>query len=355
MQDKAGFKNHRTKMGCICSKVMARSMSFKEDFNQSLQGRDNSLPVLEELFISRNVGDELFPLVCTFNTMENKSQTGSFIQESNKSHSPDAEPVDTETAKPPKVVECADFNMTRRSKSCHWSFPGHDVLSLALGISNGVKEMGFDWSNKGVVRCRSFHTAEEYDAMVERIWLSRSQQTGFDVDDGVTKVLLHHSEASSKEESHHADHTDSDIQALDQETIEVVLDASGSCSTAGDVEIEHNIIAKEPKRKAMAKRLRSLSIPTTIEFPAIASLREWIPVGGLTDSPEAYVTPKFGTCDLPIAGTESECRESLPFSPELVEAFEESMKQLEAEEESILLQITEQLEEDSTNGKEPKG
>ena len=382
---------------------MGRSMSLKEDLNQSLQGRANG-----ELFISSNVSDELFPLVYTFDTMENKSQTGSFVQELNTSHNPDAEPVETETAKPwelmtryeeqregkymqqeaqllllppPEVVECADFNMTKRSKSCHWSFPEHEVLSLALGISNGVKEAGFNWSNNGIVRCRSFHSVEEYDAMVERIWSSRLQQTGFDDDDdAVTRILLHHSETSSKE-SHHADHTDSDIQALDQwcqsnkhsakenprteetgvlltsalETKEVILSTSSSCSTAGDVEGGHNTFEKEPKRKAIAKQLRSLRIPSTVEFPAIASLREWLPMEGQIYSPGANVTPKFGSYALPIAGTENECSASVPFSPELVAAFEESMKQLEAEEESILNQIAEQLEEDCTNEMEPKG
>lgn len=299
---------------------MLRSMSYKEELNQSLQGKAKALPGLEELFISCNVNDELLPLVCALNTMENKSHPVGFIQETNTSRNPDAEPGNCETARPwdqeegkylQKAVEFADFNASKRSKSSRWSPREHEQPPLDPGISDGVKEMGLK-SNKGIARCRSFHTVDEYDAMLERIWLSKenlgTEETG---------LLL---------------------------TADLETEEGTECDTGGG----HGTSEKEPKRKAMAKQLRSLRIPSTIEFPAIASLREWLPMEEQVYSPGACATPKFGS----HARTENESGASLPFSPELVAAFEESMKQLETEEERILIQIAEQWDADGTNEEE---
>uniref|UniRef100_A0A2P2K4N4 Uncharacterized protein n=1 Tax=Rhizophora mucronata TaxID=61149 RepID=A0A2P2K4N4_RHIMU len=95
----------------------------------------------------------------------------------------------------------------------------------------------------------------------------------------------------------------------------------------------------------MAKGLDSLEIPQTIEFQTVASLREWLHAGGEIYSPGSYVTPNFGSYALPNSGTENECGDTVTFNPELVDALQECMRQLEAEAESILQQTAESLVE----------
>lgn len=104
---------------------------------------------------------------------------------------------------------------------------------------------------------------------------------------------------------------------------------------------ETTILKKGSKRKAIANRLESLEIPTTIEFPRVASLREWTHVGGQVYSPGAYANPKFGSYAVPISEPEKKSIEGTIFDPELIAAFDECMEHLEAEEEIILKQIEE--------------
>jgi len=115
-----------------------------------------------------------------------------------------------------------------------------------------------------------------------------------------------------------------------------------------------NNIEKGFKRKAMAKGLESLRIPPSIEFPTISSLREWLHAGDQVYSPGSYVTPKFGNYALPIRRSVDESSEDYIFNPELVTAFEQCMHELEAEEESILKQIVENLEKDCNEVKQAK-
>ncbi|XP_057431389.1 uncharacterized protein LOC130724372 [Lotus japonicus] len=112
-------------------------------------------------------------------------------------------------------------------------------------------------------------------------------------------------------------------------------------------------IEKGNKRKALAKRLESLKIPSTIESPAIASLREWLPADGIYSS-GSYVTPKFGSYSLMNTRIANESSQESIFSPELVSAFEQCMQNLDAEEEKILKQILENVEEESDERIQPQ-
>jgi hypothetical protein len=108
---------------------------------------------------------------------------------------------------------------------------------------------------------------------------------------------------------------------------------------------KEKILEKGNKRKDIAKRLESLRIPSNVESPAIASLRKWLPADGIY-SPGSYVTPKFGSYSSTNIRNEDESSDDSIFSPELVSAFEQCMEKLEAEEETILKQILENVEEE---------
>ncbi|KAJ7967891.1 RNA-binding protein [Quillaja saponaria] len=377
-------------MGCISSKFVSRSISFHEERRQSLQRTTNPIPSLEDIIITGNGSDHYLALVCTANTVANKLHSQSFSSSTHKK--PAIESVDTETIN--KLLarldqgenKEAETDLAKRSKSCHW-FPDNVVSSLSLesSPSDELKQDKAEWSCMGMVRSRSFHTVEEYDALVNKIWFSKSsnmQQKGFndEDDDSETSVKLFDSKSLEQfvvkelhqsclkdkytaEENHVI--KDTGILCSEPERKERIprpnSHGSSSSSSSGKQEVipsqESNVsesaaqggnaIQKGNKRKIISERLESLRIPSHIQFPAIASLRERLPVGGIY-SYGTYITPKFGSYSLPTCGTSNECSEDVVFSPELVAAFEQCMQQLQAEEENILKKIVENSEEGST-------
>lgn len=395
------------KMGCISSKFATRTIGFRERQNQSLQRTANGMPVKDELNISCNGSDHYLALVSAANMVVNRLRSQDF--NSNPCSKPTTEPGRNETsntgelvtslfqgevkhAQPaPKETGSSDLELPRRSKSCHW-FPEHDVSSLASDISVGIKEEESYLSYKGMVRNRSFHTVEEYDAMLEttrsslqQTWLDgkdypgtnmhllgsqtlsdASQNTG-DKESGMQgkkqtrlqgKTLVYENTTDnsfrSETETELTPSLNSYSSSAGQEKQEVIPSPQTSSSTKELQTLEDAAQGDRGlKRKAIAKGLESLRIPPTFDSPPILSLREWLHVGGQVYSPGSYVTPKFGNYSLPVRpGTVNECSEELIFNPELVAAFEHCMHQLEAEEESILKQIVESSEEDGTEEKQ---
>ncbi|KAJ1420965.1 hypothetical protein SESBI_14115 [Sesbania bispinosa] len=371
-------------MGCISSKVIARSISFHEDRKQRSQRTANGIPLLEDLIISASGSDQYLALVCAASTVSNKLHSRSLG--SNTSSKLAIEPANSETK---EMLEPStrlsqgggkQFENENKNRSKSWHcFPEHIVYSLAQENLSGFEDK-HDLSSKGAVRSRSFHTVEEYDDMVNRIWLTKSQivqQSEFndEEDDGsssVTKMDLQVSEFISNIANHTED-KDSAIKKMQQplclnknyslEKREIVKEInlqntvperSKTRMLESDTQ-RVSTIEMGNKRKAIAKRLESLRIPSSIESPAIASLREWLPADGIY-SPGSYVTPKFGSYSLMNIrnANESSDSEDSIFSPELVSAFEQCMQKLEAEEENILKQIIENVEEESDEGGQPQ-
>ena len=400
-----------SKMGCISSKFMSRSISFHGVQNQSLDRTANDIPALDKVIMSDSGIDHSFALVCTANMVINRLQSWDFS--SNTCPEPAIEPVNSETintsklmasldqgvvkqAQPaPEPVGSIDVHLTRsgQSKSCHW-FLEHEYSSLALEISDGIRGDKSDWSHKCMIHNRSFHTVEENDSMLENI-SSSAQQRGLDGKDyGSGMKAFPLGSKSSSNISHHAEDKETGLQETKQSFLhgkslvyentmfketgakEVMPSPNCNSSSSGEenqqvmpspystsstkeshtvLEIraqEGNIIEKGFKRKAIAEGLESLRIPPTIEFPTISSLREWIHAGGQVYSPGSYVTPKFGSYSLPIPVNIDECSKDYIFNPELVAALEQCMHQLEEEEESILKQIVENLEKDYNEDKQ---
>ncbi|XP_047182301.1 uncharacterized protein LOC124848621 [Vigna umbellata] len=347
-------------MGCFSSKVIARSISFHEERKKRSQRASNGIPLLEDLIISSGGSDQYLALVCAANTVSNKLHSGNLS--SNTSSKLAIEPAISETIKNLKPVserlvqgegKKIEREKKNRSKSWH-QFPEHIVQSLAQENSSGFDDK-HDSSSKGAARSKSFHTVEEYDDIVEKIWSSKchtNQQSEFNDEED---------SGSGSNTTHHTDYAVKSMQvpslikkhSLKERKIvkesKNLITAASESSTEAPTPSPNNkssIIEKGNKRKAVAKRLESLRIPSSVEYPAIASLREWLPKGGIY-SPGSYVTPKFGSYSIMDISNANESGEDSIFSPELVSAFEHCMKKLEAEEENILKQIVEHVDEES--------
>jgi hypothetical protein len=152
------FRVQPFEMGCISSKFVTRSISFHEGKNQSLQRTANVIPVMDELNMYGKGSDHYLALVFTANMVANTVQSEDF--KSNTCSEPAIDPFNTRNliasldkrmakqAQPePKVVGSIDVELTRRSRSCHW-FAAHEVSSLALEISDGLKKINL----VGVIR-----------------------------------------------------------------------------------------------------------------------------------------------------------------------------------------------------------
>lgn len=385
-------------MGCISSKLVSRSLSFQEELTKNMQRSANDIPALEELAISGNINDHFFALVCTANTVACKYKPGSSSDKSNK---PVVEPdtslkktkpefnssleqvEEKHTGLEAKLVlpQLSSIDPTKRSRSCHF-FPANEVSYPSVESFHGVEEKRRN--HEGVWRGKSFHTIEEFDALIEKLNLSKEQKIGYDgEDDGsVTGVKLNHFRSSTHASEHSKDsnniqETNSHMNASSPPEANSTMEENLTLSTselagkkliaipsrsntaAESIVVEDSsqghVLKKGFKRKSIAKRLESIEIPQIVEFPAVTDLKEWLLVGGQVYSADAYVTPKFGSYSFPInSSTSNECNEEDIFNPELVAACEESMEQLEAEAENILKQIVEKLEEESGLDKQAK-
>ncbi|OIV91887.1 hypothetical protein TanjilG_17879 [Lupinus angustifolius] len=366
-------------MGCISSKIIARSLSYHEERMQGSRRSANDIPLLEDIIISANGSDQYLALVCAANNVTNKLYSRSFS--SNKSPKQAIESACSETIEKLEISsrqeqeggKQIEGDEKTRSKSWHW-FPDYIVSSLAQESLFDIEEQ-HDLNSKGAARSRSFHTVEDYDDMVNRIWLSKYHsvdQCEFndEEDNGsVTNMDLQVSEdkdsAIKKVQPFglHKKYSFQERKIVEKKSILSTASESSVVSTSPKSQtcssgIKHEVVPNQKtnistmdkgnKRKALAERLESLRVPSNIESPAVARLREWLPAGGIY-SPGSYVTPKFGSyslMDIKNANESSENEDSI-FSPELVSAFEQCMQELNADEENILKQIMEGVEEES--------
>ncbi|KAL0283567.1 UNVERIFIED_CONTAM: hypothetical protein Sangu_2881400 [Sesamum angustifolium] len=290
-------------MGCISSKAIARSMSIREELNHGFQSRSAAW---EELMTSHTGNDQLFALVSSANTMTTKLRTSSSTL---PSRDPDTAPETkylanawdlipdingkTEVKSALDALGAPDFGRFTRSKSCQ-ILGERDMIGLAPE-TGGLSENKLDWKDKNLTGSRSFHTVEEYDALLERIHKFRTRSMD----------------------------SFEDYYSMDK-SLQDIVQVEGTHETGW-------------KRKAIAKGLKSLDVPT-LDFPAVARLRQRIQAEGQVYSPGTYITPKFGSYNAKVTPVRQEGAgaEKSVFSPELVAAFENCMQKLQEEEDSIL-------------------
>ncbi|XP_068642058.1 uncharacterized protein [Aristolochia californica] len=327
-------------MGCISSKIVTRSSSFKEEFRQSFKRRVNGFPVLEDLFISNKGEDQFLSLVSTADTVTKKLQTRVQPQE----FQTNSEPC-LEASKPERINAWELMEGLEEEKD-----EGDRLITRSTRLD---------------VRCRSFHTVEEFDALVQshdrgRHTRSRSVDTLQEFDDKFVENNLW-SQAEGKEheipvvtkifpvkdnqevnDTH--EHKEEEMSSAD---LGVAVSSEGHpCQAQEDGSTDGTAENGKEKgfgRKAKAKELTSLSIPTSTSTPAVGSLGEWLDLGSQTYPTSDYMTPKFGNFSLPVPLKRNNSKERVIFDPELVAAFEESLKEMTAVEEFVLKQIAEGL------------
>lgn len=322
-------------MGCISSKAISRSMSLRDDWHQR-----------QQIFGSMKSRDQFLALMCTSNKIPNgstdvDSNTG-FYSDLEHIKGTDADRKETMAGEimfsmMPRVslndLELGQEDPPKRSKSWH-QFPEDNTTSSARQSSDYNE---FERKNAGVTRSRSFHTVEEFDELLERICLTSVSHRGDRDEKSVLKETYH---AAALDEVLVKENTVNEAEAN-----EVFPSFSVESRTRDDAALETQITRNGPKRRSLARGLESLKIPTMVELSAVGSLREWLEVGGQVYSPGTYVTPKFGCYINSNSKIDNDSSKGYVFNQELVTAIEEDMQQLQAEEENILKQITENWKE----------
>ncbi|XP_047980673.1 uncharacterized protein LOC125222214 [Salvia hispanica] len=232
-------------MGCITSKAITRSMSIREELRHGFQSRSAAW---DELLASHIAN----------------TNTTTFTPPS----------IDVADHPPP-----TNADLFTRSKSCHTL--REDVPDFRDGK-----------------RSLSFHTVEEYDALLERI---RAQDS--------------------------SPWDDVELQGLAE-------DEDERC------DVDFAEAETGWKRKAVARGLKSLDVSSG-EVPAVSRLRRKMVEQPQIYSPGSYVTPKFGSYNAPANAMprDDTKQDAAVFSPELLAAFEDCMQQLQVEEDTILKQI----------------
>ncbi|KAJ6317112.1 hypothetical protein OIU78_020234 [Salix suchowensis] len=311
-------------MGCISSKLVSGSLSFQEELTKNMQRSANDIPALEELAISGNINDHFFALVCTANTVACKY----------KSNKPVVEP-DTSLKKTKP-----EFNST------------NEVSYPSVESFHGVEEKRRN--HEGVWHGKSFHTIEEFDALIEKLNLSKEQKIGYDgEDDGsVTGAKLNHFRSSTHASEHSKD--SNNIQETNSHM-------NGSSPPEANSTMEENLTLSTSelagkKRIAIPSRSTTAAESTVVEDSSQGHASRNGSVLADKSTPLMLMSLQ-SLAAIPfrlIVVLQMNAMRRDIFNPELVATCEESMEQLEAEAENILKQIVEKLEEESGLDKQAK-
>lgn len=253
-------------MGCVSSKIITKSASFRDDWSR-LSFRRRKGDGADELILSKNGGEQLVALLCTASSVARRLKEGSAPAHEQPADENKGSPLD-------HTEEAADENQ------------------------NDTEDQGpMSMISDSTSPSRRFRTVEDFDAMLA----ARQRSSGGS-----------------------------------RSPVKCELDRVEPNRGGGD---------ERPgsKRKAMAKELAALSVPSTMsssfEFSGAGGR---LSLGGQAPSPGSYVTPKFGNFD--DAGAQR-AKDVAMFDPELIAHFEQAMEQLTMEEDRILEKIIEGLEE----------
>lgn len=139
-----------TKMGCVSSKIMTKSASFREELNLSLRSRRGTDEVVDEITITKNDRDhQLLALLCTANAVALRL----------KESSPAQEPSER---KNPSVNSNSNSIGTQEAE-------GNDIETInSWELLDGLEDDDSDQnaSNDSVGPSRGFRTVEDFDALM---------------------------------------------------------------------------------------------------------------------------------------------------------------------------------------------
>ncbi|KAL6644598.1 hypothetical protein ACP70R_016206 [Stipagrostis hirtigluma subsp. patula] len=316
-------------MGCVSSKILAKSGSFQETVNHSFQFQRTN--VIEEIILSssKSNGDQFLALLCTSNSSATKAKESEQSPGTAAAAAAENEPAKIETIDVSDLLagleeENDDAGQEQEQERQHGREDG--------GKKSPVSECAADGTAGS---SRSFRTVEEFDALVTRSG-SSAQATAL---------------AAEQEEPRNA--AAATMSSPGAAATAMAAESSSSPGQAGSAGGGEEAEAAGAKRRARARKLGELNVPPAFDFSKSGSLRDWLLRGGQTFSPGSYVTPKFGTA--PAPPTEhgdggghkvAEQQQHAVFDPELIAQFERAMEQLSEDEERVLNDILEALELD---------
>lgn len=288
-------------MGCIPSKEeVTQSLSFQEELNRGFQRTSNAIPVWEELLTSHNASEQFLAFVYSAETASELTN-----------RDPKTTVVTAEIAKGKEYAESLlqhqdavgtnDFGRLSRSKSCQ-IIPDKEFSILDPQIE-GLDQNKLDWREENSRGSRSFHTVEEYDSFLKRIYISNTSGSESFRDNELSLIenvqTLKPMDEDCDDGNIHGNAEDFQKNKFDINEGPSEHKSSSSNSTEKSDDFKNYVqegAAQETgwKRKAVAQGLKSLDM-SPVEFPAIASLRQWLHVEGQVYSPGTYVTPKLGS------------------------------------------------------------
>ncbi|CAO2191940.1 unnamed protein product [Urochloa humidicola] len=302
-------------MGCVSSKILAKSGSYQETGSLSHSFQRSS--VIEEIILSgsKSNGDQFLALLCASNSTPRKGKE----LEPEQSSAPT--PMVAEPAAKIETINVSELlaGLEEDSADEPSDRKDGDDRSPSPRVSEGA-------AAAAAGRARSFRTVEEFDALVTQ-----------------------HSGSSPSERS------------AEREEPRAAESSGGASGLGGEAEEE----AAGARRRARARQLGELKVPAAgFDFSKSGSLRDWLRQGGQTFSPGSYVTPKFGTAP-PVPAEhggsgdkatgeaqQGQEQEQEVFDPELVAQFERAMEQLSEDEGRVLDEILEALESQAGENKD---
>lgn len=281
-------------MGCISSKILTKSGSFKEKGSLSHSFQRSNM--IEDIILStsKSNGDQFLTLLCA----SNSTATNTKAKEPEQSPAAAAK---IETINVSELLAGLDEENNTMEQSEREN--GDKSPAARCVVSDGGAAADG--------RARSFRTVEDFDALVAR-------QGG------------------------------GEPRTAAAATAEPAESGGGGPSGQGAK------AAGGERRRARARQLGELKVPATgaFDFSKSGSLRDWLRHGGQIFSPGSYVTPKFGTAA--VTGeqeggqTPSEQEEEHDlFDPELVAQFERAMEQLSEDEGRVLEEILVAMESEA--------
>ncbi|RLN04315.1 hypothetical protein C2845_PM13G21300 [Panicum miliaceum] len=292
-------------MGCVSSKVLAKSGSFQEkgSLGHSFQ-RSN---VIEEIILSssKSNGDQFLALLRASNSTARKAKE------------PEQSPAAVES-EPAAKIETINVS----------------ELLAGLEEENAVEQGDREDGDRPPARCvtdgaaagraRSFRTVEDFDALVAQ---GGSSERAAEREREEPRTAAAAATGEAPESGGGGSRRD---------------DPAGP---GGEDEA-----AAGARRRARARQLGELKVPAAFDFSKSGSLRDWLRQSGQTFSPGSYVTPKFGAPAEHGGGGKPgdepplQQQEHALFDPELVAQFERAMEQLSEDEGRVLDEILEALE-----------
>ncbi|XP_066352418.1 uncharacterized protein [Miscanthus floridulus] len=297
-------------MGCVSSKILAKSGSFQEKVSCSLGHSFQRSSAIEEIILStsKSNGDQFLALLRSSTSSARKAKEPAEV------HSPTTSPA---PAEPPAKIETIDVSELLAGLE---EEEGCTAEQARKRRQSSHDEDDAPWSASDG-RARSFRTVEEFDAMV----LTQQQQT--------------QSESGSPSERPTALATGQEEELATATAAPAEAEPSGGSGSKAAV---------GAKRRARARQLGELNVPAAafdFSISKSGSLRDWLRQGGQIFSPGSYVTPRFGTSPPAERGGgaagEQQQQQALL---ELVAQFERAMEQLSEDEGRVLDEILKALE-----------